>query len=80
MGKIRNRGRNDTKKSLFRQGSVVGERHEQREERGNLQVISDKALAREDYDLSWFHPTVSQNKIIQSMYENECTLVDAPSG
>ena len=80
MGKISNRGRTDVKKGLVRQGSVVGDRHEQREERGNFQVISEKALAREDYDLSWFHPTASQNKIIQSMYEKECTLVDAPSG
>lgn len=75
MGKQRNKA-----KSYMSQGQPVGDRHEVRQSRGEDMVRSDQSIRREDYDLSWFHPTQAQNAIIRSMLEKECTLVDAPSG
>lgn len=74
MGK-RNNGR-----QIVRQGQTIGDKHDQRTQRGNDLIRSEGAINREDYDLSWFHPTKAQNEIIRSMLEKECTLVDSPSG
>ena len=56
------------------------DKHDQRVQRGTEMIRTDREVSREDYRLGWFNPTQAQKKIIQSMREKECTLVDAPSG
>ena len=56
------------------------DKHEQRVQRGTEMIRTDREVSREDYRLGWFNPTQAQKKIIQSMREKECTLIDAPSG
>lgn len=56
------------------------DKHDQKVQRGAEMIRTDREVSREDYRLGWFNPTQAQKKIIQSMREKECTLVDAPSG
>ena len=79
MGKQRNRQLQDGR-GFIKDGSVVGDRHTQRSQRGEEMIRTDRDVNREDYNLGWFHPTKAQNEIIRNMLEKECTLVDAPSG
>ena len=79
MGKQRSRQLQDGR-GFIKDGSVVGDRHTQRKQRGEDMVRNDRDVNREDYNLGWFHPTKAQNEIIRNMLEKECTLVDAPSG
>lgn len=67
-------------KPFVKQGLCVGDKHEARTNRGTEQILTDRAIKQQDYDLSWFHPTAKQNEIIRSILEKDCTLVDAPSG
>lgn len=76
MGRSNNRNNNQ----ITRQGQIVGDKHVQRQSRGESMVNSDQATKREDYDLGWFHPSEGQNNILKSMRSKDCTLVDAPSG
>ena len=80
MGKIRNRGRNDTKKSLFRQGNVVGDRHEQREVRGLVQEVEYRKSSTEKYNLDWFKPSGRQQDIVDAIDQYDWVGVQAPSG
>ena len=67
-------------KAYYSQGMQIGDRHDQRELRGEVQLANDRYVNKQDYDLSWFHPTNKQNEIIRSILEKDCTLIDAPSG
>lgn len=67
-------------KPIIKQGQQIGDKHESRTARGNELVRSEREINREDYNLGWFHPTPNQRKIIDSMNNNECTLVHASSG
>lgn len=75
MGKPRNKA-----KSYMSQGQPVGDRHESRQSRGDQMIANDIAIKNENYDLSWFKPSQGQTKILQSMMEKDCTLVDGKSG
>ena len=79
MGRQRSRQLQDGR-GFIKDGSVVGDRHTQRKQRGEYMVRNDQTTKRENYDFSWFHPTEAQNKILKNMSEKACTLVDAPSG
>ena len=80
MGKIRNRGRTDVKKGLVRQGSVVGDRHDQRELRGVAQEVNSLRSSNEKYSLDWFKPQGRQQDIVDAIDQYDWVGVQAPSG
>ena len=80
MSKIRNRGRTDVKKGLVRQGSVVGDRHEQRELRGVSQEVEARKNSNEKYNLDWFKPSARQQDIVDAIDQYDWVGVQAPSG
>lgn len=63
-------------------GKVKGvqDHHTSRQRMGEELVLSERAVANEDYKLDWFKPTETQQEVIYSMHENDCTLVSASSG
>lgn len=61
-------------------GKIKGDRHESRQLSGEQLVMSERAVASEDYKLDWFKPTEAQKEILYSIYENELVLVQASSG
>ena len=67
-------------KAYYSQGQQVGDKHQQRQSRGEQQVNSERAVCNEEYDLSWFKPSVAQKSIIYGMSNHRCTIVEAPSG
>lgn len=67
-------------KAYYSQGQAVGDKHEQRQYRGEQQVNSERLVCNEEYDLSWFKPSVAQKSIIYGMSNHNCTIVEAPSG
>ena len=67
-------------KAYYSQGQVVGDRHDQRQIRGDNQVSKERTICNEDYDLSWFKPSAAQKEIIYGMSNHSCTVVSAPSG
>lgn len=77
MGKQRNR---QVVRQYMKEGKVVGDKYTQRQQRGEDLIRNDQTIKRENYDLSWFHPSQKQNEILKSMRTKDCTLVDAPSG
>ena len=80
MGKIVNRGRTDTKKGLVRQGTIVGDRHEQRELRGVSQDVEARKNINEKYNLDWFKPSARQQDIVDAIDQYDWVGVQAPSG
>lgn len=42
-------------KAYYSQGQVVGDRHDQRQIRGDNQVSKERTICNEDYDLSWWY-------------------------
>lgn len=67
------------KTDLVRNGQVVGTKQE-RHERGNEQLRAERDIAREEFNLSWFHPSIKQNEILASIDNTPCTLIDGRSG
>lgn len=53
---------------------------ETRSERGTREVIEEQRVNREDYNLAWFKPTLTQKEIIRSICENQLTAVQGSSG
>lgn len=64
----------------YSQGQAIGDKHDQRKQRGESQVSSERVVCNEEYDLSWFKPSVAQKSIIYGMSNHICTIVEAPSG
>ena len=67
-------------KTYYSQGQAVGDRHEQRQNRGDNQVAKERTVCNEEYDLSWFKPSTAQKEIIYGMSNHRCTVVSSPSG
>lgn len=67
-------------KAYYSQGKAVVDKHEQRRQRGESQVNQERVVCNEDYDLSWFKPSIAQKSIIYGMSNHQCTVVSAPSG
>lgn len=57
-------------------------RKEVRRKRGEKQLLNDFRQKQFDNDwkLDWFHPQGLQREVIESIYHNTFTIVDAPSG
>ena len=68
-----------SKTDLVRNGQIVGTKQE-RHERGNEQLRVERDIAREEFNLSWFQPSVKQKEIIESINNKACTLIDGRSG
>lgn len=53
-----------------------------KQEVGESRVIDkkDSFTRNNDWTLDWFHPTVAQKEIVNSLYQNPLTIVQAPSG
>ena len=58
----------------------VKDRHGSRTQAGTDSIMSDRAAASEDYNLSWFKPTEAQREIIHSMCVNDLTACQGSSG
>lgn len=81
MGKSRNRTSNAGKlKTLQRQGQIIGDRHLEREVRGNQQLAELQSYKTQKYDLDWFKPIGRQQEIVDAVDQYDWVCVEAPSG
>lgn len=55
-------------------------RNDNKQSRGNKEVMEEQRVMREGYDLEWFSPTEKQKEIIYSICDNDLTLCAASSG
>lgn len=83
MGGIRRqqvKGSGGLKRPYVRNGQEVGERRETKVRAGEALIQSDASVAREEFDMSTFHPTMKQKFILDNIYRTPVVVVDGVAG